>query len=496
MARWRWGGLVVGVWLSACQAGQQGAPTPTRPAPNRPVGAAVAASPSPPGREVAEAPSVGPAVRASALPSGPEATASGPSLPLRLGLALPGSLVGQAQARLAGEGGLVAREGTRLVAGVGGLIISNNSGTLMGNNGGSILSNNSGALISDQGSTYRLAPRALAQAEAPLVQFPDDRRFVLWEQLVFIDLADQLLQAYAEAGPSLDAWVPFELRPVLLPPPQGSPIFNAFIQNAFAQVAPLPYLGKLVREGEGLRLWLVRLPKAGAKASEGEVALDLQAPAQGSAVTRFACPLEFREMYGLVGGAMRVELLSEGGLRFRSGDRSRPWAEMSAQTRVLVSARQPYARHRQGLIRLQPSGAAELRVAEAQRTVLAPPGQEGPWGVRFIRAFGFAGPGQSDAGIAFWQRSGEGPPSDDIPLQWTLGGQAVEGPIERVQAEYLDAVGSAPASPAPSALQSLLPAWKPEDEGLIPRMPTLADRLDLDPELAPQKPPAAILQGP
>lgn len=418
----------------------------------------------------------------------PSEAASSPSLPLRLGLALPASLVGAGQKHLAGEGQVVAPEGTRLTLGVGGLIVSNHSGSILSNHSASLIGHNGGSLLSDQGGTYRLAQSAL-----PLVKPPDDPRFDLWEQLLFIDLSDQLLQAYAQAGPQLKRWVPFVLRPKLLPPPSGSPEFQAFLNLAFEQVQELAYTGILIQEGQGLRLWLVRLPSAGAKPSSGEVCLDLQAPAEGPVVARFRAPAESRSTYGLVGASLRIEHLVEGGLRFRSGDRSLPHEQMSAQTKLLVSANQPFARHRQGLIHLLPSGAAEVRFAEAQRTVLGPGGRPGPWGVRFIRAFGYAGPGQPDVGTALWSRSGEGPPSDGIALDWnTRKGSPIAG---GVKAAFLDPEGQSPASP-PAALTALLPAWSPSDEGLIPRMPSGEDRMDLDPALLPEDPPEAVWAAP
>lgn len=413
------------------------------------------------------------------------------SLPLRLGLALPASVVGAAKGHLEGVGGSVAREGTRLGLGVGGLIVSNNSGSILSNHGASLVSDQGGAALGGQAASRRLlAQRGLLQA----VAFPNDPRFDLWEQLLFIDLADQILNAYAKAGPQLDRWVPFQLQATLLPTPVGQPLFEAAMQAGLQATGPLPYSGRLVREGDSLRLWFMRLPQPGAKPSEGQVALDLRAPSQGPLVARFATPQEFRVLYGLEGGAARLEHQQGGGLRLRSADRSVPWAQMSEQTRLLVSARHPVARHRVVLMREAPGGHTELRMAEAQRTELKPDLSPGPWGVRFLRAFGFAGPSQLDQGLAYWLRSGEGVPSDAIPLDWlpTPKVPLAEG---QVPAVFRDPEGSTVATPS-AALQGLQPLWAQGDESLIPRMPTAEERLYQDPELAPEPPPAALLALP
>lgn len=424
----------------------------------------------------------------SPAPQASPATA-GPSLPIRLGLALPASLVGAAKGRLAGEDGRVALEGDRLVALASGQIISNNSGAILSNHGASLISDQGGGLVGNHGASRRLMLN-LGVTEDNL--FPADRRFELWERLLIIDLADQLLKAYRLAGPKLGAWVPFTLSPELLEPPSGAELFRNFVAGQIDAAQGLPYTGLLQREGAGLHLWILRLPRAGATPAEGSPSVDLEASGAQAAIARLSSPPELRGVYAIERGAMRLEHLAGGGLRFEAGDRFLPDAQWTAKQKAIMGHQQPLARRRLGEFTLRPDGHVDVILSESVSYVLTPEGQAGPWAEVGVAGFGYVPPPQRDPGLATWVRFGAGLLGQPLPLQWVLGDQPASGPSAQVLAEYLSPAGE-PLPQAPAELQSILPSWDPKLEAKIPAVPGVDEAPPDDPRLWPERPPAASL---
>lgn len=475
--------------LVACQA------SPKLQAPrgraNEPAEAAKSPGPAAP----LASPATLPTLASSPLPGSPKPDAAASlSLPLRLGLSFPASLVGAAaQSRLAGEGGVVAAEGARLSVGLGGLLVSNNGGSLLGNHGGGLLGAGAGLVAQASAGAGPAARRTLQ--EATIEDIKADRRVDLWLNLLFIDLPDQLLQAYAKAGPKLDAWVPFTITPVLLPPPLDSILLKAYLNQALANAQNLPYTARLARQGDGLTLWVMRLPREGAAPSEGFVTLQMSISGQGRMLTRFATPDEVAQVFGQAGAAGRLEHPPEGGLLFETGNRYRPWEEISPASQALLTPLRPVAEHRRVVVRLQPSGQAEMRLAEAQRNAVDAKGQPNPRAVRYMFTFGFVLPGQNEPGLAYWERGASSFVDDPFVLGWRIVGKPVEGPADQVVGNFISPAGVRLTQPT-EALQGLLPAWRPSDDQLMPPLPGLEERLDRSPYFAPEPPPAELLLAP
>lgn len=431
----------------------------------------------------------------------PTATPASVLLPLRLGVALPASLVGlEAKGRLVGAlgaGALVAPEGAALVALADGRILSNHAaglisdhgGGLISNHGGGLVSNHGGGLISDQGgglisnhgAGYRLAQLdAVAStaevlpsgelAATPTQGLAKSGANYLWLVLAMIDQEDQLLQAYAQAGPRLGQWRRFQAKSSeILPLTNASPLAAMALQGLNGQLQAQHYAGVMTQESDGPHLRVVWLPQADAPLSQGLAVADLGASGGGQVLkARFVPPLE--EAFGLQASASHFEF-SQGPVgrvvEAWVGEQYLPGQAMGPVALYLSSDSGQIRRR----VHLEATGP-EKALAWAGRGILrngVPLGQQ-----RDFYAFGFATPGQPDLGVAYHRRVSAGLLGNLGPFEW-VGPQSVITPGDGpVPPHFVGVDGEFTASPS-EALRALVPPRPPEGDAWVPEAPGVAD---------------------
>lgn len=480
---WR-GGVAVGLALItwACEAnpGRKVLPAPP-PAARQASPAPGALGPSPVAIAKVENPASAPGSPSPSAQPDPPATLS---LPLRLGLALPASLVGAAASlRSVGGGDRLAAVGSVLQVGRGGLLVSNHGAGIVGHNGAAIVSNHGGGAVAP-------AARQLLAGE-DLSDFVNDPRLPVWASLLPVDSLDQILAAYAKAQPQANVWVPFSVQADLMPPPNASPVLDAYLQQVLGENNTWHLTGHLRTEGDRLTFWVLRLPREGASPREGTLFFDLQASAGGWRA-RLQPASELLAFMGAAASAMAVEGRPEG-VFIDSGTVMLPWAAQSplAKAQALVEAR--VAERRQTLIQGQPGGAADLLIASIElggRTEKQP----NPKAKLFAGIFGFALGAPVDPGLAYSRR-----------FQDLVVGQADPGPFfaeafdparaASVPFRWVDPLGARVQAPS-EALLRLVPGGSVAWTRLAPPMPQAGEALDRLPELAPAPPPDAILNQP
>lgn len=435
----------------------------------------------------AAAPSNGPSPSSPVVQGDDSATLS---LPMRLGFALPASVVGaEARDRLAGVGALVAPEGARLEVGPGGLLVSNHGGGIVSNNGGAIISNNSGGALAGAAASRRL----LQLTEGSVQELFSDVRMPVWLSLLQIDAPDQVLEAYLKAGPRLNAWVAFEVKPQLLPPPKPSSLLKEFLASVIGPEGAWYFSGLLVREGTQLNLWVLRLPQKDAAPESGSVFFQLSNTPEGLFVARINTPAEVRAIFGQQAGSTRMSILPDGTFLLDSGTVMLPWDQQPPVGRAQSGQDQRLSERRKTLYRVKPSGVSELVVALAERSGLYR-GKEGQGAYFFVRKFGFGGKGQTELGFATYITTTYGPVAEADPMPFFTKA-LMPGVTPPASFRYYDPLGDFIATPSAEMLQ-LQPQGAVGDDRVVPALPGDGERLDLLPELAPDPPPAAFLTTP
>lgn len=475
---------LVGLVLApACSpAAPAGAPKPSsRP---RPEAATASSSPAPSSGPASEAPASGamPAIRPSAAPS-----PAAPSLPLRLGWLLPRALVGQAaQARLAGEGGLVAPPLAQLLALADGSIVSQGGG-ILSNNGGTLVSNNGGSALA--GSRFRALARRLMQGPSPY----EDPRLYLWLNLAQIDFNDQHLQNYAKAKPRLGEWRRFGAQNTsFLPLPEVAGTENNQGALLEASLRKQAYAGHMALEEGRLRLRIVALPSEGAPIRDGQLILDLQAEGEGKATARTRYIPLLERIFNLEDSAASVELAPGQGLSLRLGAKNRESAPdarnpFTAQSLPVGSVRL--------LVRIQrPDPNTELYLVQRSiRTAHAVPLNR-----LDLTEFAYAPADQGDRGLAYRQRFRSALPGEQAPFLWedpftkaAVDGQGPPPPW------FVPPGGQPEASYGEAGKPTLLPPYDAArmEAGFLP-IPGAGENPALDPEVRLEAIPEAILQAP
>lgn len=447
-----WGGLAAASWACAPLAGPNGGPAPrastTRAPASLPTPNPPAASPDRQGLELAS-------------PKAPTATPS-LILPLRLGLALPGSVVGAEASRLLkGEAsGLVAPPLATLVADAQGRIVSNNSGSLVANHGAGLISDQGGGLIANHGASRRLM--ALSFTE----EIATDPRTELWFLLAFVDHLDQILQGYGRSGAQLGRWSRFQLSDsVLLPPPLGAEVF-ALATAQMQQSIRAAHLAGIAHLVDGrLRLQLVVLPKEGASVAEGQALAELSTEPSGEGVARIHLPDYFLSAFGLKACGMRLALSPSGAFEGSTGEDYLAPEARGPLAKAINGERRLIAIHRRVRISPPEGGRMQLLTARAERLDQPVIAQ-----VRSLIAFGFAPPARPDLGLASYHRLSEGPEGPRPPFQWQALDKRKspgEGPMV---VRFQGPLGEAIASPSPD-LAALVPSFGPEAEAFLPELP-------------------------
>lgn len=452
--------LALALALSACspsQPLQRSLPKASPPAPGAsPTASQASASPAPPALQ-------------------PQRTLR---LPLRLGQALPPSVVGAlAASRLVGgQGERVAAPLTTLSADAQGRLVSNNGGNGVATPGA--------GLIANHGGSFRLSQGGI---EASL-----DPRAELWLMVGFLDYLDQLLQAYAQSGPQLGRWQRFQAQSLtILPPPAGAEVFALAAAQMEQSLQAQHLAGLSIAQADGLELRMVLLPGPEAPWSKAQPLAQIKQGTQGPATLRLQLPALMLQAFGLKAGRLKGEITPEGELVAEHGEVYLPVAE-----------RGPLSQAIHGSIALQ---AIRRRIAWSR------PGQEpawlkvsrgelqdrqGPWHFRTLSAFGFRGKGQ-ELGVASYHRSQEGPVGGVSPFAWfdLRSVPMPEPPAGQGAGRFQGPAGEELLAASPE-LAALLPPYGPQDEAAIPLAPSSVAAIAEDPSLAMPELPASWLALP
>jgi hypothetical protein len=502
---------VAATLLASCASGQGGPLARGKAtAPGSAVAARPAASASPTslaaqGDRPASEPFAGP----STAPPSPKPSAAAPKplhLTMRLGLALPPSLVGlEGQARLNGQDGLVAPPGTEFVVGPDGSLLSNNGSNLIGNHSSGLIGNHSsglvgnhgGSLVSDQGGAYRLA-----QAEAPTRDqvasatprnpFVDPRT-QLWLILGSFDYCDQLMAHFLRAKPRLGAWKRFGTEAFRsFPPPMEVPgVRNPQLESDLQAIV---YAGLLTEEAGGARLRFLALPAPEAPLSEGRPVFDLRASGtEQVARTRFVPRMEAYLGFKDTSSEMVV---SEGphGRRIvsRIAERGDPQRHPFSIAGLLQPNRVENSRRYLRFEHHAPQQASVLiATAEHQRYLDGKPDTTD----RKLLAIGYDPSASGTPGLALLERRAFLNVDPSGQLLWDppfFPPQPGAMPLW----PYFMVPGGALVQPGPPELLRLVPPFRVEEDALVPPLPSPEEDPTQDPSLRIEAIPPELFQRP
>jgi hypothetical protein len=437
----------------------------------------------------AKASPLGASPRPGPQPSGPVVSPKGeaaqaPSLPARMGLAWPASMVGSEALSRQGAKAF-APFGHVMAIEAGGRIASLPEASLLANHGAGLISNHGGGLISNHGGGVGPAPAAARRLLEEL-PFRIDARHHLWLVNAIVDLKDQLQQAYLQAGPKVGEWRRFQAPELsFLPPPTSHPLIPVALAALAKVEAQRHYAGLLTLEAGRPRLRVLVLPEEGASLAQGLPLLDHQSMGPGHSVLRARSMAGLREAFALEQANLRVERrLTEEGLRFRLdlGTRHAPEEQRTALGKLASGPGDGLTDRFRITIDPSASASALVRLEVAQRFG-QPSGAQ-----RYLRALhlmAFALPPLPDPGLVVLSRKAEGPVGSPAAFVWhrNLGGElplSAPPPYQHLLPE-----GEASGPPS-AALVALQPVPGPLAEGDLPPLPEEGYRPEEEASLTPE----------